>query len=80
MTDHGHSGDIPDSQLSHATWRRSRHSGKQGNCVELARLSRGSTALRDSKHPHGPALLYPADRMDAFLVAAKDGEFDVQHR
>ncbi len=79
MTNDGRTG-IPDDQLSRAMWRKSSHSGKEGNCVEIARPARGVTALRDSHDPHGPALLYPAAHMDAFLIAAKDGEFDVHHR
>jgi hypothetical protein len=78
MTNEGRTG-IPDDQLKQAVWRKSSHSGKEGNCVELARLVGGATALRDSHDPHGPALTYPVDHLDVFLVAAKDGEFDVHH-
>lgn len=39
------------------TWRKSSHSGSQGDaCVELAALPHG-IAVRDSKDPHGPQLI-----------------------
>jgi hypothetical protein len=44
--------------LTEATWRKSSHSGGNGgNCVEVARNLPGAVAVRDSKDPHGPALL-----------------------
>lgn len=67
---------IPAGQLSGAGWRKSSHSGKQGNCVELARLPGGSTAFRNSRDPDGPALIHPASDLAGFLIAVKDGEFD----
>lgn len=69
---------VPAGQLTQAVWHKSSHSGKEGNCVELARMGEAGAALRDSHDPHGPALLYSAEHMAAFLVAAKDGEFDVR--
>jgi Domain of unknown function (DUF397) len=71
---------IPADQLKHALWRKSSHSGKEGNCVELAHTASGTTAFRDSHDPHGPTLTYPTDHMAAFLCAAKDGEFDGHHQ
>ena len=34
-------------------------------------------AVRDSKNPHGAALIFPAAEWDAFVGGAKDGEFDL---
>ncbi|AGL13555.1 hypothetical protein L083_0045 [Actinoplanes sp. N902-109] len=34
-------------------------------------------AVRDSKNPHGPALIFTTDEWDAFVGGAKDGEFDL---
>lgn len=34
-------------------WRKSSYSGNNGQCVELAILSDGVAALRDSKDPEG---------------------------
>lgn len=43
--------------LSDARWRKSRRSQEQGACVELAGLP-GIVAVRDSKDPAGPALVF----------------------
>jgi Domain of unknown function (DUF397) len=64
------------SELQGVTWRKSRHSNSQGTCVELASLPGGAVALRNSRHPDGPALIYTPAEIDAFLRGAKDGEFD----
>ena len=37
-------------------WRKSSHSGDQGECVEVAALPAGGIAVRDSKNPDGPHL------------------------
>jgi hypothetical protein len=58
-----------------ATWLKSSYSGPQGNCVEVARLTDGSMAMRNSRHPDGPALVFTAAEWDAFLNGARDGEF-----
>ncbi|WP_328582309.1 DUF397 domain-containing protein [Streptomyces sp. NBC_00370] len=53
--------------LSGADWFKSSYSDNQGGeCVEGARLADGSMAVRDSKDPHGPALLFPASAWRAF--------------
>jgi len=59
-----------------AEWRRSVRSGAYGNCVEVAALPGGGVALRNSRYPDGPALVYTRAEMTAFLAGAKDGEFD----
>lgn len=63
-------------QLSGLSWRKSKRSGAIGNCVELAELPCGDFALRNSRHPDGPALIYTRDEIAAFVSGAKDGEFD----
>ncbi|MBC7272387.1 MAG: DUF397 domain-containing protein [Streptomyces sp.] len=59
-----------------AAWIKSRHSNAEGNCVEVAPMTDGAVAMRNSRDPHGPALIYTAAEMAAFLAGAKDGEFD----
>ncbi|MEU6095208.1 DUF397 domain-containing protein [Streptomyces sp. NPDC047079] len=59
-----------------ARWIKSRHSNAEGNCVELAALADGSVAVRNSRDPEGPALVYTPAEVAAFLAGAKDGEFD----
>ncbi|CAM5672411.1 DUF397 domain-containing protein [Streptomyces atroolivaceus] len=71
-----HNGVSADS-LEGVKWRKSRHSGPQGNCVELAALPGGDVALRNSRDPQGPALIYSRAEINAFLDGAKDGEFDL---
>ncbi|MGK3109134.1 DUF397 domain-containing protein [Streptomyces sp. WAC05858] len=41
-------------------------------CVETADLPDGRRAVRDSKEPHGPALVFPADAWGAFVADVKD--------
>jgi hypothetical protein len=64
------------ADLAGVTWRKSRHSGQLGNCVEAAALDSGDVAVRNSRHPSGPALIFTRDEMAAFLAGARDGEFD----
>lgn len=64
------------AQLAGVAWRKSTRSGAQGNCVEVAALDGGEVAVRNSRDPHGPALIYTGAEMTAFLAGAKDGEFD----
>ena len=61
--------------LSGAVWRKSTRSSGNGACVEVAQLN-GATAVRDSKHPTGPALIvFPAE-WAAFTASMRSGEFD----
>ncbi|KJK42197.1 hypothetical protein UK23_38335 [Lentzea aerocolonigenes] len=70
-----HSG-MSAALLTDATWRKSRHSGASGNCMELARLDDGGIAVRNSRFPDGPALVLTRAEIAAFLAGAKEGEFD----
>ncbi|NIH77835.1 MULTISPECIES: DUF397 domain-containing protein [Amycolatopsis] len=67
---------MPAGGLTSATWRKSARSGANGNCVEVARLTADTFAVRNSRFPDGPALIYTRDEMAAFVAGAKDGEFD----
>ena len=49
--------------MSDLTWRKSRYSSSQPNCVELA-----ASAVRDSKNPDGPVLNLD---ITALVAAAK---------
>jgi hypothetical protein len=48
--------------LTSVSWRKSSYSGGNGgNCIQVADLP-GTVAVRDSKDPDGPALLFtPAE-------------------
>jgi hypothetical protein len=67
---------MPATELTEARWVKSRHSGPTGgNCVEVASLADGAVAVRDSRQPAGPALVFTAAEWHAFVAGAKDGEF-----
>ncbi|GAA1275583.1 hypothetical protein GCM10009665_73380 [Kitasatospora nipponensis] len=56
-------------------WRRSTHSGGNGNCVEVAVPAPATVAVRDSKDPSGPQLRFSPAAWDAFAGAAGSGRF-----
>jgi hypothetical protein len=66
---------VPADQLKIA-WRKSEASNPSGACVEVAMLPDGEIAVRNSRHPSGPALIYTRAEISAFLAGAKAGEFD----
>ncbi|MFI0422328.1 DUF397 domain-containing protein [Spongiactinospora sp. 9N601] len=64
---------LTDLPLSRATWRKStRSSGNGGACVEVATDLRGIVAVRDSKDPDGPALIFTPDEWRAFTRLVAD--------
>jgi Domain of unknown function (DUF397) len=68
---------IPDSSILNG-WRKSTYSGSEGgSCVEVLDHHPVGIPVRDSKDPHGPALLFPAPAWSSFIAAVKIGEFPV---
>lgn len=58
------------------TWRKSNFSSSNGACVEVAELTGGGRAVRDSKDPTGPVLRFTLAEWDAFTMGVKAGEFE----
>jgi hypothetical protein len=69
--------------LSGALWRRA-GTGEPGEaCVEVAVVpgskegSEHVIAMRDSRSPDGPVLIFTPDEWRAFTAGVQDGEFDL---
>ncbi|MFF8476043.1 DUF397 domain-containing protein [Streptomyces sp. NPDC015414] len=71
-----YSNGVSAQEIQGVVWIKSSRSNATGNCVEVAALPDGGAAVRNSRDPQGPALVYTSQEMAAFLAAAKDGEFD----
>jgi Domain of unknown function (DUF397) len=70
-------GKITLSQAERAAlaWLKAQSSSHNGQCVEVAAAA-GKIAIRDSKDPDGPILVYTPTEFKAFLNGARNGEFD----
>lgn len=64
---------IPD--LTSVRWVKSSYSENGADCVDVAQGS-AWTALRDSKRPDSPPLIFSRSAMEEFLAGVKAGEFD----
>jgi hypothetical protein len=56
------------SDLPGATWRKSSYSGSGNDCVEVATDIPGVVAVRDSKNPRGPVLVFSRTEWQTFLA------------
>jgi hypothetical protein len=61
--------------LSGTRWRKSRRSNNTGgDCVESA-CAADARAVRDSKNPSGPVLMFKSDAFANFLAGLRAGQF-----
>ncbi|GHD64067.1 toxin [Streptomyces mirabilis] len=76
--DGGECVEVSDDLLAAATWRKSSYSNSDGGqCLEVADNLPTPTPLvpvRDSKNPHGPALVLPAAAWASFVTAVRRDE------
>jgi hypothetical protein len=60
------------ADLTGTNWRKSSYSsGNGGACVEVAAGGPGVVAVRDSKDPDGPALIFSPADWSAFIASLK---------
>ncbi|MFG2145853.1 DUF397 domain-containing protein [Streptomyces sp. NPDC048696] len=65
---------IPDSSALGVAWIKSSYSGGNSDCVETARLNAALLAIRDSKRPTGPALVFGRAAIQDFVDGIRGGE------
>jgi hypothetical protein len=77
-----------ETDVPRVNWRKSRHSGGNGACVEVTVTTDTSRwphkadaeklyLMRDSKKPDGPVLAFTPAEWEAFVLGVRDGEFDI---
>ncbi|WP_326641466.1 DUF397 domain-containing protein [Streptosporangium sp. NBC_01755] len=63
--------------LSNAEWHKSTLSqGDGNNCVEVALNLPGIVAIRDSKAPNEPSLIFTPSAWSAFIDNIQNGQLD----
>lgn len=65
------------SSIPGVQWVKSSASTPEGgSCVEFASLPNGDTAVRNSRFPSGPALVFTCSEIEAMLIGVRQREFD----
>lgn len=63
----------PKLDLTNAEWQ----SSSQGTGDVQIAFVEGYIAMRDGRHPDGPSLIFTPAEWRAFVLGARDGEFDL---
>ncbi len=66
----------PASEIADVRWTKASASDALNDCVELARVNETEVAVRNSRFPNGPALVFTRSEFSAFLDGASKGEFN----
>ena len=69
-------GGVSITDADHTTWRKSFHSGQNGNCVEVADLTT-EIGVRDSKAPDAGHLSFSPRNWTAFVTDVQGGRYDL---
>ncbi|MFI8200022.1 DUF397 domain-containing protein [Streptomyces sp. NPDC085942] len=64
---------IRDASTLPVAWWKSSRSDTGAQCVECGLLDGGAVAVRDSKHPAGPAIMFSRTALAAMVGAVSDG-------
>ncbi|MFD8325071.1 DUF397 domain-containing protein [Streptomyces lydicus] len=65
---------IPNAAIFN-NWRKSSYSGNDGgSCLEVLDGHPVGVPVRDSKNPHGPAVVFPVAAWSSFIASVKEGE------
>jgi hypothetical protein len=65
-----------DLPTSLGPWRRTSFCGVENTCVDVA-FGPATVAVRDSKDPSGPVLLFTPAEWERFLLGIHHGEFEL---
>lgn len=70
--DGGNCIEVSDDFLSTAAWRKSSYSNMDGGeCIEISDDLPALVPVRDSKTPHGPALVFELTAWSSFIDSVK---------
>jgi hypothetical protein len=63
--------------IRRAEWSKSSYSSANGQCIQVARNLPGVVAVRDSKNPDGPKLIFSPADWRTFVSGVKGGDFSL---
>ncbi|MFF0963750.1 DUF397 domain-containing protein [Streptomyces sp. NPDC003703] len=64
---------VDDASTLPVAWWKPTYSDSGAQCVECGIVGAETVAVRDSKTPHGPALLFTRGALSSFAAAAAAG-------